>query len=359
MPISLRALRIVFIAMNKTLISASALLLVCTSCSSFSRRSQEAEAPQETEAQKIEHLQAQNQELTKALGSLTAKLNSVESKLTSMNEKLENSTRRMDNVVDNQRAKPGPVKTVPTEGAAALPPVGDDDAESAFTANEPVRKYRQAMILYQSHNYPDASLGFSAFVDQYPDHALAGSAQFYLGESYFKQKEYKLAARELGRVITTYDRSPHISETLRDLSISEDKIGQKEEAARHHQLLTSLFPHSPAAHSANDVATEDAATNDTAAGDAESTSERSEAPTAPAPNGESTGSASAPRVHVAPPIDSVPATTEAPSTGHVGNVGHADAEKAPSQAPVNAPAIDAPPPTAPMAPSGPAEPETR
>lgn len=350
MPISLRALRIVFIAMNKTLISASALLLVCTSCSSFSRRSQEAEAPQETEDQKIEHLQAQNQELTKALGSLTAKLNSVESKLTSMSEKLENSTRRMDNVVENQRAKPGPVKTVPTEGAAALPPVGDDDAESAFTANEPVRKYRQAMILYQSHNYPDASLGFSAFVDQYPDHALAGSAQFYLGESYFKQKEYKLAARELGRVITTYDRSPHISETLRDLSISEDKIGQKEEAARHHQLLTSLFPHSPAAHSADDVATEDA----------ESTSERSEAPTAAAPNSESMGSASAPRVHVAPPIDSVPATTEAPSTGqHVGNAGHADAEKAPSQAPVNAPAIDAPPPTAPMAPSGPAEPETR
>lgn len=335
--------------MNKTLISASALLLVCTSCSSISRRNHEPEAPQESDAQKIERLQAQNQELNKTLSSLSAKLTSVESKLSSMSEKLESSTRRMDNVVENQRAKPGPVKTLPTESAAPLPPAGDDDAEAAFTANEPVRKYRQAMILFQSHNYPDASLGFSAFVDQYPDHALAGSAQFYLGESYFKQKEYKLAARELGRVITTYDRSPHIAETLRDLSTSEDKIGQKEDAARHRQLLTSLFPHSPAAHS----------TNEASAGDAEAPSEGSESESREAQAAAPSGQA-APRVHVTPQIDSVPPTAgDSQNTGHVGSVSHAEEEKAPSQASVNVPAIDAPPPTAPMAPSGPAESETR
>ncbi len=301
--------------MKKTLLSASALLLVCTSCSSISKRNQEAETPQETDAQKIERLQSQNQELSKSLSAISSKLELVETKLVSMSEKIESSTRRMDTMVDNQRAKPGPVKTVPTESAAPLPPAGDDEAESAFTSNEAVRKYRQAMILLQSHNYSDASLGFSAFVDQYPDHALAGSAQYYLGESYFKQKEYKLAARELGRVITTYDRSPHIAETLRDLSISEEKIGQKEEAMRHRQLLTSLFPHSPAAHSSND---------------AEATNED----------------------HAAPQKAPDPAPTPASAT-------EATTATAAAPAPATAPAIDAPPPTAPMAPSGSAEHETQ
>jgi tol-pal system protein YbgF len=344
--------------MNKTLISASALLLLCTSCSSFSRRNQEAEAPQETDAQKIERLQAQNKELSSSLTSITTKLQVMESRLASVTEKLEASTRRMDNVVENQRAKPGPVKTLPTEGAAPLPPAGDDDAEAAFTANEPVRKYRQAMILFQSRNYPDASLGFSAFVDQYPDHALAGSAQYYLGESYFKQKEYKLAARELGRVITTYDRSPHIAETLRDLSISEEKIGMPEEAARHRQLLTSLFPHSPAAHSANDVSANDASAND-GESRSETTQENTRARVVISPK------ADAPKAHesresqgASSEIDSVPATSESQNTGHADPESLAASHPATSQ-PANGPAIDAPPPTAPMAPSGPAETETR
>ncbi|MFL5814339.1 MAG: tetratricopeptide repeat protein [Bdellovibrionia bacterium] len=344
--------------MNKTLISASALLLLCTSCSSFSRRNQDAEAPQESDAQKIERLQSQNKELSNSLTSITTKLQVMESRLASMTEKLEASARRMDNVVENQRAKPAPVKTLPTEGATHLPPAGDDDAEAAFTSNEPVRKYRQAMILFQSHNYPDASLGFSAFVDQYPDHALAGSAQFYLGETYFKQKEYKLAARELGRVITTYDRSPHIAETLRDLSISEEKIGMPEEAARHRQLLTSLFPHSPAAHSAHDVAASasdvDAAPESAPEGSHEDSHESSKPRVVISPK------AGAHEAHEAPAsqgassqIDSVPATSESQ------HIGHADEEKAPSSPSANGPAIDAPPPTAPMAPSGPAEPETK
>jgi TolA-binding protein len=318
--------------------------LLCTSCSSFTRRNQEAQqAPEETDAQKIERLQVQNKELSGALTALNAKLDTMASKLASVNDKLEASSRRMDNVIDNQRAKPGPVKTLPTEGAAHLPPAGDDDAEAAFTANEPVRKYRQAMILFQSHNYPDASLGFSAFVDQYPDHALAGSAQFFLGESYFKQKEYKLAARELGRVITTYDRSPHIAETLRDLSISEAKTGMPEEAARHRQLLTSLFPHSPAAHTANEV-------------DSSSGGETAEAPEGSNARVVISPKASAEEGHTAESqdaahsqIDSVPATAEkAPA-----------APTTPAAHPAQAPSIDAPPPTAPMAPSGPAEPENR
>jgi hypothetical protein len=48
-------------------------------------------------------------------------------------------------------------------------------------------------------------------------------------------------------VLTSYDRSPHISDTLRDLAATEDALGLREQAARHRQLLSSLFAQSPAA----------------------------------------------------------------------------------------------------------------
>jgi hypothetical protein len=68
-----------------------------------------------------------------------------------------------------------------------------------------------------------------------------------VGSSYYQQREYKLAAQEYQKVLTTYDRSGHVADTLRDLAETEDHLKLKELSVRHRQLLSSLFPQSPAA----------------------------------------------------------------------------------------------------------------
>lgn len=233
--------------MRPHLLFPLACVLLITSCSTFSRHEEEPATPQETEAQKMERLEAQNRDLKTVITTLSSKIDTLQTQLTSVNEKLEVNRTRVDNLMSNQKPKPAGVQSLPTEGTVKLPPVGYSSAEASFAADEAVRKYRQSMILFESHNYPESVLSFSKFVDQYPDHALAGSAQYYLGESYFKQGEYKLAIKEFERVITSYDRSPHIADTLRDLSDAESRTGQKEAAEQHRQLLSSLFPNSPAA----------------------------------------------------------------------------------------------------------------
>jgi TolA-binding protein len=70
-------------------------------------------------------------------------------------------------------------------------------------------------------------------------------AQYYIGESYFLQKKYLLAVEEFKQVLTSYDRSPYIAQTLNKLAEVEDQLNQREDAAKHRQLLTSLFPHAP------------------------------------------------------------------------------------------------------------------
>lgn len=137
-----------------------------------------------------------------------------------------------------------PVPTV----SASVP-----DPEKGFTNSQATSNYRQGMILLQSHKYSDASLQFSRFVQNYPDHAMAGSAQFYVGECYFQQKEYKLAATEFQRVLNAYERSAAVPDTLRRLAATEQALGKTEEAERYRQQLVSMFPSSPAAKAPNEA----------------------------------------------------------------------------------------------------------
>jgi tol-pal system protein YbgF len=177
------------------------------------------------------------------------RLDSMETRMGSLSDKVTGTQLSVDNLMANRKALPTPVAAHPSEGAGTEPEsaMAADDPEAGFVSDSAIQEYRKAAILLEARKYPEAVLAFSGFVEKYPDHPLAGSAQYSVGEAYFRQKEYKLAATEFERVLTSYDRSPHVSDTLRDLADAEDATKQPEKAARHRQLLTSLFPQSPAA----------------------------------------------------------------------------------------------------------------
>lgn len=140
---------------------------------------------------------------------------------------------------------PADIQTVkvsaPVASQATLSPVNED-----ATLN-----FRKAYALYQSEKFPEAILEWSQFLKDYPDHVFAGSAQYYLGDSYYRQKEFKLAAAEFNKVIVSYDRSSHVSDALKKLYLCEEKTGDTKAAVKHRTLLTTLFAQSPAAKEQN------------------------------------------------------------------------------------------------------------
>lgn len=175
-----------------------------------------------------------NEELRTIIQNLQIRINTLETKLSQIQSLQEN-------------AKPS-VILHPAEhrGSKISETPIPSDPEGGFINDASVQDFRKAMILFQAQKNAEAALALSTFVENYPDHPLAGSAQFFVGESYFRQKEYKLALHEYERVLTTYDRSPHISFTLQRIADTEDYLQMKEAATKHRQLLASLFPHSPA-----------------------------------------------------------------------------------------------------------------
>jgi len=217
-------------------------LLVLGACSSVQKAS-ENENDKAEAAPPISEMRTQ-------MGALNARIEELEGKLTSLNGKLESMQAAASTSADRmERSAAAPVIPHPATRAGAPISISkaSSDPEAGFMSDDAIQSYRKALVLLQSQQHSESVLAFSNFLEQYPDHPLAGSAQFYVGEAYFQQKEYKLALQEYRRVLTSYDRSAQVPEALHKMALAEDLLNMKEDAKAHRQLLTSLYPQSPAA----------------------------------------------------------------------------------------------------------------
>ncbi len=231
---------------------SSIAILLCAgflSCSSVPKKgshdSASSSSPPSTDTQREQEVEikATQQQLVDAQKRVVA----LSSHVASLEKKIDEMKSRLDIFFANQPANVAAIAH-PAEGEGTEAEVPDDphDPEAGFVHDDAVQAYRKAMASFNAGKYSDGILAFSSFLEKYPDHPLAGSAQYFVGESYFKQKEYKMADQNFQRVLVSYDRSIHVPDTLRDMADAEDALGNAEAAAKHRQLLTSLFSQSPA-----------------------------------------------------------------------------------------------------------------
>jgi len=116
--------------------------------------------------------------------------------------------------MDNAAAKPGdggfqgkvlvppsqqePGDEVPVQQGAA--PADGNSIETVSlapdTATEtPESLYERSNESLLRRQFGDAEAGFSTFLQKYPEHSLAGSAQYWLGETFYAQGDFKSAAQ--------------------------------------------------------------------------------------------------------------------------------------------------------------------
>ncbi len=169
-----------------------------------------------------------------------------------LNEKLTQTQTSFENLLLIQKSKTVAVSPGPTDQKGVS--VRDQalsqtkhDPDRGFVQDGSTKRYRTAKIFFEAGKWSDSILEFSQFLREYPDHLLAGSAQYHIGMSYLRQGENKLALDEFERVILAYERSAHITDTLRAMAEAQDKLHQSAAAQETRQQLISLFPLSPAA----------------------------------------------------------------------------------------------------------------
>ncbi len=213
-------------------------------------------APAQSEA-KAEMDMARDQIL-----KLQEKVQDLETRITALNDKvnLENSGNPTLQTHDSDAphasvAAPAGQKPMTTEAVsvpvahAKVIPAQKPPVKASFASNEAVDRFREAKILYDSKRFSDAVLEFSDFLKNEPGHPLAASAQYFLGMSYLKQNEYKLAEEELSRELLSYPHSSHTPDALLALNEISGLLKKPTKAIYFREKILSHFPNSPQAKS--------------------------------------------------------------------------------------------------------------
>ncbi len=133
-------------------------------------------------------------------------------------------------------------------GVSTAPAVqGGDAVESVALSPEaqgetPESLYERSNESLLRRQFSDAEAGFSTFLQKYPDHSLAGSAQYWLGETYYAQGDFKRAAAHFLQGFKKYPKSRRAPDSLLKLGISLNKLGQGEQACAALAAVSTDYP---------------------------------------------------------------------------------------------------------------------
>lgn len=124
-------------------------------------------------------------------------------------------------------------------------PIGDQVA-ALDSAADPQAAYNAAYDAILSGDYRGAETGFMRFLAEFPDHNLAGNAQFWLGESYYAQGQYRDAADAFLKSYTDYPDGQKATDSLLKLGLSLEGIGERDAACATFSELLAKYPNAPA-----------------------------------------------------------------------------------------------------------------
>lgn len=124
--------------------------------------------------------------------------------------------------------------------AAATAPSG-----AALPEGSPEDRYKYAFGLLRKNDYPAAARAFEAFLQQHPQHELAGNAQYWLGETYYVQGSMDKAAVAFLEGYRTYPKNNKAPDNLLKLGLTMANLQKNREACAAFGRIASEYPQAP------------------------------------------------------------------------------------------------------------------
>lgn len=131
-------------------------------------------------------------------------------------------------------ALPGPEKPAVKE-KPEVPPVKE------LSENELYNKAKQE---FDAGELDASRNGFSEFIKRFPKSPIADSAQFWIGEVYYRQKWYEKAILEYQKVIENYPKGNKVSAALLKQGFSFFNLGDKSNGRLVLKELIKKYPSS-------------------------------------------------------------------------------------------------------------------
>ena len=137
--------------------------------------------------------------------------------------------------------EPKPAAPIPAAPASGRTPSSNAEADRIFAA---------ALARLRAGDEGQAALEFTEFVAQYPTHPQAAVAQNYIGEAYYRQREYRQAMGEYRKTVDNYTQAAQVSEALLKIGLCQRALGDGASAKATWEQVVKRFPKSDAARQA-------------------------------------------------------------------------------------------------------------
>ena len=188
-------------------------------------------------------------QLQQALSLLTGQIEQLQYRNQQLQQQMEKMQAdyefRLDHLEKGGGGRPaGAAAARPTTPTAppstAAGPAGAAPPAAAAGAADQV--YNDAFKKLQDGDYAGAEKGFKAFVQRNPQHALAGNAQYWLGESYYARRDYQNAMTAFAEGYKVYKASPKGPDNLLKLGVTLANLGRKPDACAIFARFAQDYP---------------------------------------------------------------------------------------------------------------------
>lgn len=127
----------------------------------------------------------------------------------------------------------------------AMTPSASDVTGAETGATDAAGLYEQGFAQIKAGDHAGAETTFSRFMKEYPSHALAPNALYWLGETYYVRKDYDKAARTFAEAYQKYPNGPKGADNLLKLGLSLAGKGEKDNACIALGQLKKEYPKGP------------------------------------------------------------------------------------------------------------------
>lgn len=133
--------------------------------------------------------------------------------------------------------------------AGASAPEGATGAPAAKAADPAAesKAYEAALNLFKASKYKEAASAFDGFVQEHPESELAPSAQFWLGNAWYAQRDCKKAIDAQLVVTTRWPSAAKAPDAMLAIANCQRDWGNAQAAKRTLENLLSKYPDSAAA----------------------------------------------------------------------------------------------------------------
>lgn len=184
---------------------------------------------------------------TRQNADLQIQFDQIVRQLEFLNERMEESNRRISALsVKVKQADPVSLSAVDLVETADLPETPDFAADTSKVSVQyqfpgSVRLYDLSYQDLVNGNYDLARQGFIQYLRLLPNGELADDSQYWVGESYYVEKNFPAAIKVFETLLANYPDSDRVPATMLKLAYAQIELGQKKSGRAKLALLIKQY----------------------------------------------------------------------------------------------------------------------